>query len=62
MQFIFAVEETLEGPATEAGNMLASDVAISAAIMRQGHNIDSLMLKYHGVDWRMQTYWPCNQR
>ena len=32
----------------------------SAAILNAGYNIDSLMLRYQGVDWRDKSHWGCN--
>lgn len=32
----------------------------SAAILAAGYNIDSLMLRYQGVDWRDKANWGCN--
>jgi hypothetical protein len=32
----------------------------SAAILSAGYNIDSLMLRYQGVDWRNRSNWGCN--
>jgi hypothetical protein len=31
------------------------------AIMEAGYNLDSLMLKYQGVDWRNKSNWHCNR-
>lgn len=32
----------------------------SAAILQAGYSIDSLMLRYQGVDWRDTNNWACN--
>lgn len=32
----------------------------SAAVLKAGYNIDSLMLRYQGVDWRDTNNWGCN--
>lgn len=37
-----------------------SEVGSSAAILAQNFTIDSLMMRYQGVDWRNQSKWDCN--
>ncbi|KAL6766934.1 hypothetical protein ACKKBG_A37960 [Auxenochlorella protothecoides x Auxenochlorella symbiontica] len=37
-----------------------AEMGSSAAILRAGFNIDSLMLRYQGVDWRDTNNWGCN--
>ncbi|KAK9787128.1 hypothetical protein WJX73_004056 [Symbiochloris irregularis] len=37
-----------------------SEVGSSLAILNAGYTIDSLMLRYKGLDWRNQTNWSCN--
>lgn len=37
-----------------------AELGASAAILDQGYTIDSLMLRYQGVDWRNQSNWNCN--
>jgi len=37
-----------------------AEVGASAAIMGQGYTIDSLMLRYQGIDWRNHSSWDCN--
>ena len=32
----------------------------SAAVLGAGYGIDSLMLRYQGVDWRDKAHWSCN--
>ena len=36
------------------------EFAASAAVLNAGFNIDSLMLRYQGVDWRTKAFWKCN--
>ena len=37
-----------------------AEVGASAAILEHGYSIDSLMLRYKGIDWRNQSNWNCN--
>ena len=37
-----------------------AEMGSSASILRAGYNIDSLMLRYQGVDWRQTENWGCN--
>lgn len=37
-----------------------AELGSSLAVLEAGHNIDSLMLRYHGVDWRDRNNWDCN--
>lgn len=37
-----------------------SEVGSSAAILAQNFTIDSLMMRYQGMDWRNQSNWDCN--
>ena len=37
-----------------------SDSAASLAILAKGWNLDSLMARYQGVDWRQRAAWGCN--
>jgi hypothetical protein len=37
-----------------------AEMGSSAAILSAGYNIDSLMLRYQGVDWRNRSNWGCN--
>ena len=39
-----------------------SQVGSSAAIFEAGYTIDSLMLRYQGVDWRDSVNHACNGR
>ncbi|GAB4817919.1 hypothetical protein N2152v2_004965 [Parachlorella kessleri] len=36
------------------------EMGSSAAVLRAGYNIDALMLRYQGVDWRQTKNWGCN--
>ena len=39
-----------------------SELGASAAVLAAGYNLDSLMLKYQGVDWRRGgDTWNCNR-
>ncbi|KAI3431515.1 hypothetical protein D9Q98_004565 [Chlorella vulgaris] len=38
-----------------------AEMGSSAAILGAGYNIDSLMLRYQGVDWRLKHNWGCNE-
>lgn len=37
-----------------------AEIGSSAAILDAGYNIDALMLRYQGVDWRDKANWGCN--
>lgn len=37
-----------------------AEIGSSAAILDAGYNIDALMLRYQGVDWRDKVNWGCN--
>lgn len=37
-----------------------SELGSSLAVLNAGYTIDSLMLRYKGIDWRNQTNWGCN--
>ena len=39
-----------------------SELGSSWAILTAGYNLDSLMLRYQGVDWRNKDNWNCNAR
>jgi hypothetical protein len=39
-----------------------SELGSATAILRAGYNIDCLMAKYQGVDWRDRSNWECNLR
>ena len=40
--------------------MWHSELGASLAVLNAGFNIDSLMLRYAGVDWRDTSFWNCN--
>ncbi|GAB4815440.1 hypothetical protein N2152v2_002486 [Parachlorella kessleri] len=40
--------------------ILWGELGISDAILRAGYGLDSLMLRYQGVDWRRPENWGCN--
>ncbi len=37
-----------------------SELGSSTAILKAGFNLDCLMAKYQGVDWRDKETWTCN--
>ena len=37
-----------------------AETGASAAIMDRGYTLDSLMLRYQGINWRNQSNWDCN--
>ncbi|KAL4542464.1 hypothetical protein Ndes2526B_g03942 [Nannochloris sp. 'desiccata'] len=39
-----------------------SEIGASAEILKAGYNIDSLMVRYQGVDWHSQLAQNCNQK
>ncbi|GFR43780.1 hypothetical protein Agub_g4894 [Astrephomene gubernaculifera] len=39
-----------------------SELGSSTAILRAGFNLDCLMTKYQGLDWRDKANWDCNAR
>lgn len=45
---------------TAAEAMWHSEVGATSAILRAGYNLDCLMLRYAGVDWRDSSFAKCN--
>lgn len=39
-----------------------SEIGSSWAVLKAGFSIDSLMLRYQGVDWTAPENWECNAR
>ena len=39
-----------------------AELGSSLAILRAGYTIDSLMLRYQGVDWTNPENWHCNDK
>lgn len=39
-----------------------SEAGSVAALLRAGHAVDSLQLRYQGVDWANPASWDCNGR
>lgn len=39
-----------------------AEIGSSLAIFRAGYTIDSLMLRYQGVDWTDSENWQCNAK
>lgn len=39
-----------------------AELAASLAVFRAGYTIDSLMLRYQGIDWTQSENWECNGR
>ena len=39
-----------------------AEVGSSLAILQAGYSIDSLMLRYQGVDWTNPENWQCNDK
>ena len=37
-----------------------SEIGASAAILDNGYNLDCLLVKYQGVDWRNSSFHDCN--
>ena len=37
-----------------------SELGSSLVLLNKGYNIDSLMLRYQGIDWRNKSNWGCN--
>ncbi|DBA99576.1 TPA: hypothetical protein ACH3X3_012154 [Trebouxia sp. C0006] len=37
-----------------------AELGSSLAVLKAGYNIDSLMMRYQGVDWRDKANWKCN--
>ena len=37
-----------------------SELGASLAVLNAGFNIDSLMMRYKGIDWRDRSFWSCN--
>ena len=38
----------------------SSEIGASAAILAAGYNLDCLLMKYQGVDWRNSSFHDCN--
>lgn len=38
------------------------DAGASLAVLKAGYNLDTLQLRYQGVDWRKEENWQCNAR
>lgn len=47
---------------TQADAVKYAELGASEAMFKHGYSIDSLMLKYDGVDWRLKQNHKCNQR
>jgi hypothetical protein len=47
---------------TVADAVFHAELGSSLAIFNAGYTIDSLMLRYTGVDWRDQANWGCNAK
>ena len=39
-----------------------AELGSSLAILQAGYTIDSLMLRYQGVDWTNSDNWQCNDK
>lgn len=39
-----------------------AEVGSSIAMFQAGYTIDSLMLRYKGIDWTDRSNWDCNAR
>lgn len=39
-----------------------AELGASLAIFRAGYTIDSLMLRYQGIDWTKSENWDCNAK
>lgn len=39
-----------------------SDSGASLLVLKAGHNLDTLLVRYQGVDWWSQKSWNCNER
>lgn len=42
------------------GVIVRGEYALSSHILEHGYNIDTLLLKYKGIDWRNRSNWRCN--
>lgn len=38
------------------------DSGAALALLQAGYNLDTLMLRYQGIDWRHNKEWGCNAR
>lgn len=43
-----------------ASAVMFAELGSSGLMLRAGFNIASMMLRYHGLDWRDRTLWNCN--
>lgn len=48
--------------ATQAETVQKAEIKASSAILDAGYNIDCLLLRYQGIDWRLRQHHKCNQR
>lgn len=39
---------------------MRGEYGLTTALMKHGHNVDTLMSKYDSVDWRQRRHWNCN--
>lgn len=42
------------------GVVVRGEYGISRVLLERGYNIDTLMLKYKGINWRDEEHWNCN--
>lgn len=42
------------------GVVVRGEYAISSILLEHGYNIDTLLLKYKGINWRDKANWKCN--
>lgn len=39
---------------------MKGEYAVSSLLLSKGHNIDTLMMKYKGINWKDPDNWRCN--
>jgi hypothetical protein len=60
LDLIIADGHVLECHATLLDTIINAELGLSRVMLDAGYNIDSLMARYQGVDWRSKSIWDCN--
>lgn len=58
---VIMAKDTFECSTKRQANK-ATAIAACNLILSAGYNIDSLMVRYEGVDWRQSKFWACNRK
>ncbi|KAI8473473.1 MAG: hypothetical protein J3K34DRAFT_518952 [Monoraphidium minutum] len=60
LKLLMADGQVLGCHTTPAASAYYSDAGAVAAVLRAGFNVDSLLSRFQGVDWRDERNWGCN--